>query len=75
MADNADTASAGFTPIRVIPVPPLPTMRIVSREHDAGYIIINESDFDAATMTRWTSSTEPAKASAKGKSAKDPASE
>lgn len=30
--------------------PPLPTVRIKCEEHPAGFIVVNRSDFDPATM-------------------------
>jgi hypothetical protein len=30
--------------------PPLPTVRVKCSEHPAGYILVNRSDFDPATM-------------------------
>lgn len=35
----------------IIPTKNLPTVKIASDETDAGFIIINKSDFDPATMT------------------------
>lgn len=55
--------SADFTPALVTPQPVPATMKIASEDTDAGFIIINASDFDAKTMTEYVA--EPAKAKAK----------
>lgn len=55
--------SANFTPALVAPQPVPATMKIASDETDAGFIIINASDFDATTMAEY--SAEPAKGKAK----------
>ena len=55
--------SADFTPALVTPQPVPATMKIASDDTEAGFIIINASDFDAATMTVY--GAEPAKAKAK----------
>ena len=55
-----------FTPALVTPQPAPATLKIASTDTDAGFIIINASDFDAATMTAYVEPvTEPAKAKAR----------
>lgn len=43
--------STDFTPALVTPQPAPATMKIVSEDTESGFIIINTSDFDAATMS------------------------
>lgn len=40
-------------PIQLIPQPPLATVKIASTDTESGYVIINESDFDKATMKKF----------------------
>ncbi|MCO4101048.1 MAG: hypothetical protein HEQ38_16975 [Gemmatimonas sp.] len=55
--------SADFTPALVTPQPVPATMKIASEDTDAGFVIINASDFDAATMTEYAAeAAKPAKA-------------
>lgn len=44
----------------IIAQPPLPTVAIVSDATASGFLIINASDFDAATMTRYEPNVPPA---------------
>jgi hypothetical protein len=37
--------------MHTIPQPPVPTVRIASDDTEQGFLIVNASDFDAATMT------------------------
>lgn len=46
----------------IIPGPPLETVRIVSDETELGYMIVNASDFDPATMTVYRATPKKAKA-------------
>lgn len=55
-----------FTPLLVVPAPAPPTMPIASDDTESGYIIINASDFDAATMTAFVA-PEPDATPKKGK--------
>jgi hypothetical protein len=52
-----------FTPALVTPQPAPATLKIASDDTEAGFIIINASDFNAATMTEYVA--EPAKAKAR----------
>lgn len=40
------------TPL-LAPQPPLPTVKIKSDDTSSGFIVINESDFDKATMDKY----------------------
>lgn len=66
MRTQLDEPNAVTRPL-IVPSPPLPTMKVASSETVTGYIIINASDFDAATMTAYVEPSDAPMKARKGK--------
>lgn len=65
MRAQLDEPNAITRPL-IVPSAPLPTMKIASDDAPLGYVIINVSDFDAATMTAYAEPSKPKARAAKG---------